>query len=257
MTRQAMTRRSSIPLLLAAAMLAGACTPAAAPGPTLEDRTFLSTNVEGRILVPGTTVRLTFERGQVGINAGCNSMGGSYAIDGGRLIVRDIHSTDMACDPPLMDQDRWVSDLLSTGAAGILAGETLTLEGSGVRLTLLDRRVVEPDRPLEGTRWVVEGMISGGTVSSIPPGVTAAIRIEDGRASVEAGCNSGGASVEIADGTATFGPLALTRIGCEPDRMEVERAISSVLTGRALYRIEADVLTLGTDASALILRAAP
>jgi heat shock protein HslJ len=252
-----MARRSWITFLLAAAMLATACTAGAAPVSTLEDRTFLSSNVEGRLLVPGTTVRLTFERGQVGISAGCNSMGGFYAIDGGRLFVRDIHTTDMACDPPLMDQDRWVADLLSGGAAITLAGETLTLEGSGVRLTLLDRRVVEPDRPLEGTRWVVEGIISGSTVSSIPPGVTAAIRIEDGRVTVEAGCNSGGASVEIADGTITIGPLALTKIGCEPDRMEVERAVSSVLTGRALYGIEADVLTLGTDASALILRAAP
>jgi heat shock protein HslJ len=235
---------------------AGACASSGSPSP-LEGRTFVSTRVEGRVLVPGTSIRLSFERGGVGINAGCNSMGGRYEIEGGRIIVREMMSTEMACDPPLMEQDRWVAEMLTRGAAISLSGDTLTLEGSGTRLTMLDRRVAEPDQPLEGTRWVLEGIIEGDSVSSVPAGVTAAIRISDSSVAVEAGCNQGGGSVQVEPGALTFGSLSLTRMACEADRTMVEQAVVSVLSGRVSYRTESDVLTLWTETAGLIFRAAP
>jgi heat shock protein HslJ len=229
----------------------------AGPGAVLDGRTFISTRVEGRALVPGTSIRLVFDQGGVGIQAGCNSMGGSYTIENDRLVVGQIVSTEMACDPPLMEQDRWIAEMLTRGAAIALAGDTLTLEGSGIRITLLDRRVAEPDVPLAGVRWVLDGIITGDSVSSIPAGVTAAIRFADGTFEVEAGCNQGGGSVEIEPATLTFRTLGLTKMACEGDRTRVEQAVVSVLTGRVAYRIEANTLTLRTEREGLLFRAAP
>ena len=47
---------------------------------SLDGRTFLSTGVQGQTLVPGSTIRLSFKDGQLGISAGCNRMGGAYSI---------------------------------------------------------------------------------------------------------------------------------------------------------------------------------
>jgi len=222
----------------------------------LEGRTFLSTGVLGRLLVAGSRVRLRFGGGQVGASAGCNSMGGPYTIVGDRLVAHQLATTEMACDPALMDQDRWLASLLD-GATIALAGDVLTLAKDGVGLTLLDREVADPDRPLIGTRWVVDGLVSGDAVSSVPAGVVAALTFAAGRVDVEAGCNRGGGAVIVTDSTITFGPIALTKMACPGTAMDVERAVTAVLTGEVRYAIEAGTLTLDAAAAGLTLRAAP
>jgi heat shock protein HslJ len=259
-------RPTAFTLALASAVLVAACNgggsatagPAGPNGspPDLDGRTFLSTAVQGRALVAGSTIRLSFRDGQVGASASCNSMGGAYRIDGDRLITGQLATTEMACEPPLMEQDRWVAELLG-GATVALDGETLTLTNSRVSVTLVDREVADPDRPLLGTRWVVDGLISGDAVSIVPVGVTAALTFWDGRVDVEAGCNSGGGSVEVTDATLDFGPIGLTKMACEPGAMAVEAAVTAVLSGTVRYTIEADALTLDAGGIGLMLRAAP
>ncbi len=95
-------------------------------GQTLDGRTFLSTKVDGPALVAGSVVRVTFRDGGVAVHAGCNSMSGSYRIDGDRLVVGQLATTEMACEPDLMAQDQWVAGLLN-GATIALDGNTLTL----------------------------------------------------------------------------------------------------------------------------------
>jgi hypothetical protein len=59
-----------------------------------------------RPLVPGTQVRLTFGADDaIGVNAGCNTMGGSYRVEGSSLRVDGGAMTEMACDEPRMQQD--------------------------------------------------------------------------------------------------------------------------------------------------------
>jgi heat shock protein HslJ len=228
----------------------------ASQAPTgIGDRTFLSTTVVGHDLVPGSTVRLTFQGDQLGINAGCNHMGGTYSIVDGKLTTGQMAMTDMACEEPLMAQDTWVAAFVG-GAAVTLKGDTLTLQHADVTMTLTDRVVADPDRPLEGTRWVVDGIVTGDAVSSVPAGVIASITISNGQMQVQAGCNTGGAAVTSTDTTLTIGPLALTKKACEPGAMAVEDAVAAVLSGQVAYTIEADVLTLTADGAGLMLRAA-
>jgi len=252
-----------VALLLAACSGAGATTtPAPTDGPPgasgrqgLEGRTFLSTAIQGRALVPGSQVRLSFEAGRIGASAGCNSMGGTYAIDGDLLVAGQLATTEMACDPALMEQDQWLAGLLG-GATIALQGDTLTLAADGVRLTLLDREVADPDRPLTGTRWIVDGLVSAGAVSSMPVGVTAALIFDADRVEVEAGCNTGGGPVAIGEETVTFGPIALTKMACAGDAWLVEEAVLRVLAGEVTYEIEAGALTLTAGPNGLVLRAA-
>ncbi len=258
----------SLLLVVVSALLVGACSAGGAtPGPSdppatrtepdnLAGRTFLSTAIDGRVLVPGSRVRLTFDVGRIGASAGCNSMGGSVAIVDGRLIVGDLFTTEMACDPALMDQDSWLAAFLD-GASIALAGDTLSLAKDGVTLTLLDREVADPDRPLLGTRWVVVGIVSGDAVSSVPAGIVAAITLADGRVAVETGCNSGGGAVTVADTTLTFGPLTLTKMACAGDAWFMESAVTAVLSGDVRYAIEADTLTFDAGAGGLVLQPAP
>jgi heat shock protein HslJ len=261
-TRTPLLALAVVGIVLAACASGSAANPADPPdrgadAGNLAGRTFLSTRIEGRDLVQGSRVRLSFDVGRIGAHAGCNSMGGSVAIVDGRLVLDDLATTEMACDPALMDQDAWLAGFLD-GATVTLIGDTLALANDGVTLTLVDREVADPDRPLVGTRWVVDGLVAGQAVSSVPAGVVASLVFSaDGRVAVEAGCNSGGAPVEIAAATMTFEPLSLTEMVCEGPAMEVERVVTEVLAGTVAYLVEADVLTLAHGGSGLILRAAP
>jgi heat shock protein HslJ len=183
-------------------------------------------------------------------------MSGPYRIDGNHLIAGSLATTEMGCDEPLMAQDTWLADLLE-GSTIDLDGETLLLAKGSVRLTLEDREIVDPDRPLLGTRWVVDGLISGDAVSSVPLGVSAALTFSDGRVAVEAGCNGGDGSVEVTDTTLDFGPIVRTTKGCGPDAMAVEQAVMAVLSGQVGYAIEAGTLTLDAGGAGLMLRAEP
>ena len=222
----------------------------------LEGRTFLSTAIDGRALVVGSRVRLSFEGGRVVANGGCNTMSGPYTIVAGRLAARDLATTEMACDPALMAQDAWLAELLG-GAEITLAGDTLTLARGGVRLTLHDRTVADPDRPLVGTRWVIEGIVNGEAVSSVPLGVTASLTFTDGGVAVETGCNTGGSAVSVADGALAFGPISLTEMACGPGATALEQAVVAALTGQVAYVIEADTLTLDAGGAGLVLKASP
>jgi heat shock protein HslJ len=240
-------------------MIVIACSSTGAPSPSpasLDGHTYLSTDLQGAVLVPGTRIRLAFADGSLNANGGCNTMGGAYSIDGDRLTTTQMSMTEMACDEPRMAQDEWLARLLGN-VTFTLDGDTLTLTVGPVRLTLVDEEVATPDQPLEGTRWVLDGIVSGDAVSSVPVGVTASIRIVAGQLELEAGCNKGGGSVEVTADTLTFGPIMLTKMACERDPMAVETEVTTVLSGDVTYTIDADVLTMEAGASGLIFRAAP
>ena len=54
----------------------------------------------------------------------------------------------------------------------------MTLTKDGVTLTLTDSEVANPDRPLEGTTWAVNGLIANEAVSSMPAGRRGDARVQ-------------------------------------------------------------------------------
>lgn len=241
--------------------------PPGTPGPTggpgappamsdLDGRTFIVIGAEGREIVAGTTISFRFEDGRVGIQAGCNQLSGAYELTDGVLAVGQMITTEMGCEPALMDQDAWLGSFVN-GATLALDGPMLTLANGGAILTATDKEVVMPDLPLEGTTWTVDGLVSADAVSSMPAGVTATLVFGDGRVSVNAGCNRGMGSAAIGDATIAFGPIATTKMACEPAAMQVERHVLDALQGEVGYEIDGRSLTLGDGGSGLTAAGAP
>jgi heat shock protein HslJ len=229
-------------------------------------RTFLSTSVtengQPRPLVAGTRITLNFvaDGHRLGAQAGCNQMGGQASFEGGHLVVGDLATTEMGCDPPRHAQDEWLARFLTSRPAWSRSGSTLTLDNGTARIVLEDREVADPDRPLRGTKWVVDTIVDRDTASSVPAGVEASVTFgDDNRFGGNAGCNimGGNAVVHEATSTITFSELITTRMACDDDRMRVERAVLATLDGDVGYRIDADVLRLdGPGGHGLRLRAA-
>lgn len=231
-------------------------TPSSDLASALAGRAFLSQSATGITVAPGAALRIEFRDGQVSFSGGCNGHSGAATFDGDQLTVGPMMATMMACNQPLMEQDATVAALLNAGVTVQLDGDNLALTGAdGARIELLDRVVADPDRPIEGTTWVVNGVISDESVSSGWGEAEATITIVDGQAQVNAGCNRGMASATVGEGTITFGPLALTKMMCDEDATRLEAAVVAVLQGEVTFDVEAGNLTLMNGTNGLMLNA--
>ena len=253
--------------VLVIALLTGACADADGSGDagagssgdlgSLTGMTFLSTavtkNDQPYPLVGGTRISLQFTDTSISANAGCNHLGGDASYSDGVLVIAGagMSMTEMGCDPPRMDQDSWLAGLLTSRPTVTLDGDRLTVTSGDTVIQLLDKETAEPDQPLAGTLWTLDSMGQApeigddGIVSSIPAGVSSTLEIDDnGRLSLKPGCNTGGGDVTITDTTITFGPIALTRMACPGDPMDVENAVLKVLDGDVSYQIDGTMLSL-------------
>jgi len=228
-----------------------------AGGLELDGREFVSTAVDGHRLVKGTSIRLTFDGTKFGASGGCNSFGSTWSLDGDVLRIEQLAGTEMACGPSRMDQDTWLTTFLTSAPTMALDTDTLTLRGDDATITLVDREVVEPDRELEGTTWVLEGVIDGDAVSSVTAGLRVpTIDFLDGELRLDTGCNTGGGRYEVDGDTMTIGPIRLTRMACaEQAGNELERAVVTTLEGSPTFTLEADVLTIVNGDAGLAYRA--
>jgi heat shock protein HslJ len=242
-----MNRRAILLLIL---LLTACSATGGAPSVGLDGTEWLSTRVTedggDRALVDGTRIRLRFADGQLGASAGCNTFGGSYRIEDGRLIVEGGAMTEMGCDDERHAQDDWLFGLLGAGPSVTQDGDTLTLSADGTVVTLQDREVAEPDQPLEGTTWTVDSIITGDAVSSVPGDVLATLVFTDaGQLEVNTGCNSGGGTYEVTDGTLRIRDLITTLRACDGAAGQLEAAVLAVLNaGEVQYAIDAGSLTL-------------
>jgi heat shock protein HslJ len=266
-------RRSALLLLLPLALVLAACgddeptttqtapaadAPAAAPpAPNrLEGRTFVSTKVTGRDLVPGTEVVLIFKGGLLSAQAGCNTIRAPYAVTGDRLqLTQTPSTTSMHCEPLRLKQDAWLTRVLKANPRFAAHGTTLTLTGDRAKLVLVEGRPHGTPPPVTGTKWILVRTGDRKTKTKLPAGVQApTLRLtEGGKANVFAGCNTGGGTVEVGeDGFLTFGPIALTRMLCDEAANTVEHTVTSVLDGRAAFGYEGEDLVITKDGTHLL-----
>ncbi|HEX5994512.1 MAG TPA: META domain-containing protein [Jiangellales bacterium] len=217
----------------------------------LTGRTFLSESVlaggQDRPLVEGTRISLDFTTdGQVSANAGCNQLFGSVTITDERLEVGPMGGTEMGCDPQRHAQDEWLVDFLQSSPSWLLDGDRLTLTAGDTEIVLLDREVADPDRPLEGTRWLVDTVISGDAASSLVAGTegSAWIVIEGGRFTAGSGCRYFEGNVEVEEDTLRFGEVVQTDPMCAEEYREVDQVMQAILGAEAEYSIDAGRLTV-------------
>jgi heat shock protein HslJ len=215
-------------------------------------RTFLSTSVTGngqiRQLVAGTRIELIFtDPDKIGVSAGCNSMGGTGRIDAGALVVTDLATTDMGCEQPLMEQDTWLSTFLTSRPAWSLQDNELVLSTNTTQIRLADRRVVDPDRPLAGTRWNVDTIIGGDSASSVPAGAAAYLVFGTATVDGSTGCQGISAAITVTSGTIVFpaqGIATATAPSCTGGSAALHAAVVATLRGDVMYTIEGPRLTL-------------
>lgn len=254
------------PAVVAVLLSAGCAVQAGPSGPPddrqLWGRTFSSVaGPEGSTtirFVPGTHVTLTFGQGRLQAGAGCNQISGSVTLDKGRVTLRDAQQTLMGCSSELQAQDAWLTRFLNNRPRWRMESGNLVLSDGGTELTLTDHSTADPDRPLQGTRWVVEGIVDGSSEFSVPKEPVAYLQIADGgRVEGSTGCRGlqGNARLHAGRGTVTFS-VAVDSRPCRRELRRLDAAVTSVLRGQVDYRIEADRLLLsGSGSKSLRLRA--
>lgn len=240
----------------------------------LDGRTFWSTTVtEGgaeRSLVEGTRIELRFDGDQIGASAGCNSMGGSYSIADGVLVVGPLFATEIGCEPERQEQDDFVADLLGAGPTLVVDGDRLVLTTADIEVEFLDRVVADPDRALVGTEWEVTGFIDGEAAMSISVERAATMSFDD-ESTLRGfdGCADYELAVEVSDGS-TGGPIegdaeiqfGERRVGsadtsdCGQSADYADRVNAVFATGAATATIDGPNLTIMTsDGIAITARA--
>ena len=224
-------------------------------GDTLIDQTYLSTSVTGHELVAGSEITMSFTADTVSINAGCNTMNGTYSLEGGALKVgQDLQMTMMGCPEDLMAQDTWLAGFLQAGPTITATGRGVALEHDGVIVEL------EPEASggaggsegaagLVGPTWTVHTFVTGDVASSLPAGVDAPTFTfaADGTVAVFTGCNNGSTAYEATDGgEITFEPMMMTLRACEdPNGQTTEVAITTLVNeGTVAFSFSGGDLTL-------------
>jgi heat shock protein HslJ len=236
--------------------------PAGAASSGLPGRTFLSTAVTERGVprpMPGTRVMLWFTAdGRLVAKAGCNTITGGVELSDGRLWMREMRITEMGCADDLLALDQWLAAVLDARPSWQLSGPHLRVSTGQTVIELTDRRVLDPDRPLEGTRWVAWGL-TGGNVTKVTDAAMAALPrvflvFGQGRVTGSDGCQPLSGPARVSGTTISFGPgPAVTGSTCtDPAAAELARRVRATLHGDVGYQIEAGQLTLsGADADGL------
>ena len=149
---------------------------------------------------------------------------------------------------------------VSTGASGSSTAPTVgssAPDGTTVTLDAVTSPAEGDGIALVGPTYTLTSIEAGDAVSSLPAGVEAPTLVfaDDGTVAVFTGCNRGSTTYEQGAGSITFGPLATTKMACEPAAQELESTVTAVLGGPVrVTRVGAD-LTLATRDQSLVFTA--
>jgi heat shock protein HslJ len=130
------TRRSLTVLALLA--VAGGCGEAHAAEPAADPLagryvvTDVTENGAAHELVPGTRITVEFDRHTVVLSAGCNTMSASYRLDGSRMTVGPLASTEMGCPDGRNQQDAWLAALFARPVQVAVGKEKAVISGTTV-----------------------------------------------------------------------------------------------------------------------------
>jgi len=122
-----------------------------------------------------------------------------------------------------------------------------------VVLALVDREQVSPDKPLVGTRWVLDTLIEGEVASSLPQGSSGALTFSTKTqydTSVPCGMSQGGRytvdgdRISFTTGSAGIADCFGSNPEIEGDNRLVSEAFSEVLGDGARWSIEENRLTI-------------
>jgi heat shock protein HslJ len=79
------------------------------------------------------------------------------------LSIDGIGGTEMSCGPAGDAQEKWLVRLLLDKPTWKLEGDLHTITRASAAMVLQDRKIAEPDKPLDGTQLVLELRAPDGT----------------------------------------------------------------------------------------------
>ncbi len=196
------------------------------------------------------------EGGEYRIRADCNTGGGSYSVEEGKLTVSPGPMTRAACGPMSMG-DMFVRLLGQTESFALEPGLLTVDVGEGRSMTFAPLPADAAHggtEVLAGSEWMVTRYNTGlQSVSSIVGGVELTVAFgEEGTVSGSAGCNSFTGSFAVDGSSVEIGPLAATAKMCIDEAvMEQEGRFLAALNAATTYTILGSQLELRDDAGAL------
>lgn len=201
-----------------------------------------------------TKVNVKFSGGEMGGTAGCNRFFGSYVLGEANQLTlgSEMGSTQMACEPEVMDQEQRYQALLGQVAAIDRVDDHLLLKDAD-STTLLKFVATEP-AALENTEWQAAGINNGkgGVVSTATTYLSMAM-FAAGQLSGMGGCNQFTATYETEGDQITIGPAAATRMFCnEPEGiMDQEQQYLEALGRASTFSLTPEKLELRDEGGSL------
>ncbi|WP_427896048.1 META domain-containing protein [Kribbella sp. GL6] len=233
-------------------------------------RTYLSVavNEDGtpKQLLPNTRIRLGFARQPnknegdprvwdiVRAHVGCNRIGTATAagelLAGGRLSIPGLGGTAVGCKPPLRDQEELLTAFLTSNPTWQLNGDELTLTSGGTTITLLDRKIVEPDSPLDGVKWTVVTTIANADARrGYGRREEAWIRFDDGRLTGWTGGNDLTGTFTRNNTELSFTDVTVSNRPGTAETAAMETAMLATFQPTVSYTIDHNQLTLLAQSS--------
>ncbi|QUY35749.1 META and DUF4377 domain-containing protein [Acinetobacter junii] len=175
---------------------------------------------------------LSFNADQrVTIQTGCNNQGGTWKVEGNKIVTSPLVSTMMACADDLMQQERLSSDIFSEKKVPF----SLSTSNDQAVLTVTDNKGQK--HVFTGTKIVNANVLSNYTWSYQPTNTQKPIVLtflNNDRLSVDTGCNRLNTSWKVENGLIVTGDGASTMMACEPALMQQEKFAGELLQKRQI-----------------------
>ena len=196
--------------------------------------------------------------GKVSGSAGCNSYTGGYQVDGNKIKIGPLATTQKACPQPIMEQETQFLKALQSSATWSIFNGVL-----GMR-TAQDAMSVNflpgaTSAGLAGSNWKATGINNGkGAVESLPTGVEVTAQFgTDGRVSGSSGCNTYSGPFQVDGDSIKIGPVISTMKACEGPAMQTENLYLKALGNSTKWAMEGANLVLRDAAGAMQVTFAP
>jgi len=187
-------------------------------------------------------VTVRFESGRLAGFSGCNSFSGGYQLDGDRLTIGPVASTQMACPEPGSSVETAFHEALSGTLRYLIDGDDLTFTAASGD-TLRFRQ--EPPPQLSGVNWKVTSFNNNRhAVVGVIGASSLTMSFKDGQVSGSAGCNTFHGTYATEGNQMALGPLATTRRACEEPLMTQEREFLAALASAVTWSIDGNVLDM-------------
>ncbi|MFI7320569.1 META domain-containing protein [Streptomyces venezuelae] len=188
---------------------------------------------------------------------GCNHAGTTVSVKGDTVDFGETQTTMMACEGGgRMKFEEKLTRALGAGRfTAKVDGDRMTLSTAKGDRVDFTSQPAEPDAPLTGTKWTVNGIGDGKTAATLPKAVSGKVHLafgDDGKVRGNLGCNDVSAKAEAKDGRIAFGKPATTRKMCPGDAMTTERKLLKLFDGDARYEVRQGTLKLTADDGTVI-----